>query len=93
MQEREPAGEAPPAELLLFDGRGLTYDEWVDAYDAWCTAREAWQEQHPGVELPEGVELGECPLDPMLTLECRAWSRAPGEDEMEGLAGEEDIHI
>jgi len=78
MREREPVGEAPGAELLLFDGRGLTFDEWWDAYDEWWDAREAWCEQHPGVELAEGVELGECPLDPILTLECKAWSRAPG---------------
>ena len=82
MKDRVSAKDVPPDELLLFDGRGSsTCTEWVAAFGAWCSAREAWEAEHPGVTLPEGVTVGECPDDlEWLLLHSGVWSRPAHSD-------------
>jgi len=76
VQERADFDDAAPRDLLVFDGRKFaTADAFTEAFDDWCTRREAWEAEHEGVVLPEGVELGECPADPVVP-HGGGWSRA-----------------
>ncbi len=83
---RRRAGEdAPPEELLTFDGQGLSAAEWEEAYSAWYDARDDWEVAHPGTVLPEKRVLSNCPFDSMSMIglpHSGGWSRVRenGED-------------
>jgi hypothetical protein len=82
---RRRVGDAPPEELLVFDGRGLSAAEWTEAYELWVDARDQWEADHVGTVLPEKQTLSNCPFDSMSMLglpHSGAWSRVRenGED-------------
>lgn len=60
-------GSAPPAELLVFNGRQFaTAAEWESAFAEWRRARERWLSLRglPQEALPPQRIDGECPFDP-----------------------------
>jgi hypothetical protein len=96
MRRRADEG-APPKELLVFDGRGLSAAEWTEAYELWVDARDQFEADHPGTVLPEKRELSSCPFDGMSMLglpHAGGWARRKGPDgEDETRCGQHDLTV